>query len=88
MRSEIIKLPIYKLREGHIDQDTLDYYISRSGGDTTEIKLIGDININGRGDILVVKSGLLLAKEGEVIKDFSLVHGVLRFVKRDYEVIL
>lgn len=82
------KLPKYIFKDKHIDQDTLDYYINRSCGITTEVKVIGSINRNGIATVKIIKSGLLIAKEGEVIKNFSLWYGILQFIKRDYEVLM
>lgn len=71
-----------------ITQDSLKYYIARSGvNPPTVVYLLSRINsANGKADVRIIENGLLEAPNGSVIKGFQLVHGILKFVKKDFEV--
>lgn len=70
-----------------ITQDSLKYYIARSASGVTEVKLLSKLNPRtGKAKVLVVKAGALSVPNNTVIEDFQLVHGVLKFVEKDFEV--
>lgn len=76
----------YKDKVYNCTQDSLMYFISRQGGCVTEVKALHHPNRNGVTTVKVIKSGILLAKEGEIVKNFNLINGVVRFIEKDFEV--
>lgn len=72
-----------------ITQDTLKHYISRTASGVTEVKLLSRINPRtGKAKVQVIEAGLLEIPNSTVVLDFQLIHGILKFVQKDNEVIL
>ena len=71
-----------------ITQDTQKYYIARSASGITEVKLLSKLNNRtGKAKVLIIKSGVLSVPNNTVVDNFQLIHGVLKFVQKDNEVL-
>lgn len=71
-----------------ITQDT-KHYVSRTASGITEVKLLSRINNRtGKARVLIIEAGVLEVSNNTVIPDFQLIYGILKFVQKDYEVIL
>lgn len=71
-----------------ITQDTLKHYIARSASGTTEVKLLSKLNTRtGKAKVLIIEAGVLSAPNHTVVDNFQLLHGVLKFVQKDNEVL-
>ena len=72
-----------------ITQDTLKHYVARSASGVTEVKLLSRINTRtGIAKVLVIEAGLLDVPNNTVVSEFQLIHGVLKFFQKDFEVSL
>lgn len=70
-----------------ITQDTLKHYVASSSSGVTEVKLLSRINPRtGIAKVLVIEAGLLDVPDNTVVSGFQLIHGVLKFVQKDFEV--
>lgn len=71
--------------EPMITQDSLKYYVAHSASGITEVKLLSTINTRtGKAKVLVVESGVLSVPNNTVVSDFQFLHGVLKFVQKDF----
>lgn len=69
-----------------VTQESLKYYIALSGyNPMTIVYLLGNVNIKtGKAKVKIIESGILDAKDGEIINDFQFLYGVLKFVQKDF----
>ena len=70
-----------------ITQDTLKHYVASSSSGVTEVKLLSRINTRtGIAKVFVIEAGLLDVPNNTVVSEFQLIHGVLKFFQKDFEV--
>ena len=64
-------------------------YISINGKITTIVELLGSVNANGVAEkVMVIEAGYLMSKKYDVINDFQLHHGILKFIPLEEMIIL